>query len=60
MENREPEKQPQVCIIKVVFPAESDDAALDIKKKIGVIVEDTPGVQINFNLLAGHIPTPGR
>lgn len=60
MENNENNGEPQVCIIKIVFPAGSDDEAIAVKKKIGEIMAGTPDAQINFNLIAGRPPVPSR
>jgi len=59
METTEIKSEPQVCIIKVVFPAETDESAMVVKKKITEATANMPGVQINFNLIAGRVPTPG-
>jgi len=60
METSDTKPQPQVCIIKVVFPSDSDELAMSVKKKIAAATADMDGVQINFNLIAGQAPMPGR
>ena len=58
MEVNETKIEMQVCIIKIVFPAVSDDAAMEVKKKIADIMRPIPETNINFNLLAGRPPGP--
>lgn len=60
MESNENKGEPQVCIIKIVFPTGSDDEAIVVKKKIGEVMAGMPDAQINFNLIAGRPPMPGR
>jgi len=48
----------QVCIIKIVFPVDSDDAAIAYKKKIGEAMADNPEAQVSFNLISGRPPMP--
>ena len=58
MEVNESKIKLQVCIIKIVFPVESDDSAIDYKKKIAALLVDLPDVNIQFSLMAG--PPPSR
>lgn len=58
MENDIKIEDQQVCIIKIVFPAVSDDVAFAAKKKIAEVMKDMPNTQINFNLIAGRPPIP--
>ena len=50
--------QPQVCIIKIVFPVSSDDEAIEVKKKIAADLAEMPETVINFSLMSGRPPTP--
>ena len=44
------ESPKQICSITVIFPVESDDQAIDVKKKIGEVVGDTADVMIDFRI----------
>lgn len=41
----------QICRITLTFPVDSDDAAIEYKKKIAAIMADLPDSQIQFNLM---------
>ena len=41
----------QVCSITIAFPAESDDEAIAVKKKIADVVADLPEVRIDFRIM---------
>jgi len=45
-----------ICTIRVVFPVESDEQAIEVKRKIKEVVKDDPDAQIHFALM----PTPPR
>lgn len=45
-----------ICTIRIIFPVESDEKAIDAKKKIVEVLSDIEGVQIHFALM----PTPAR
>lgn len=40
----------QVCMIRISFPTESDEQAIDYKKKIGNVLANIPNVRIEFVL----------
>ncbi len=40
----------EVCTIQIMFPVDSDDQALDYKKKIAEILKDNDAAQIRFAL----------
>jgi len=49
----EPEQKPkqrEVCSIRIMFPVESDEQAIEYKKKISAILADNPQVRIEFSL----------
>lgn len=48
----------QVCSIRIMFPVESDEQAIDYKKKIGEVLADIPKARVEFSLTS--IPTPNR
>lgn len=41
----------QVCSIQIGFPVESDEQAIEYKKKIAVILADIPKLRIDFSLM---------
>lgn len=47
----QPVKQPQqICSIRIGFPVETDEQAIEYKKKISAILTDMPQVRIEFSL----------
>ncbi|KKM23802.1 hypothetical protein LCGC14_1611530 [marine sediment metagenome] len=40
----------EICTMRIVFPVESDDQAIAVKKKIGDILADIPDTSIQFTL----------
>ncbi len=44
-----PEKE--ICTIRIMFPVESDEQALDCKKKIKEALADIPEVQTQFAIM---------
>lgn len=47
----QPVKQPQqICSIHIGFPVETDEQAIEYKKKISAILTDIPQVRIEFSL----------
>ena len=59
MEAPDPKPQPEVCIIKIVFPIASDEEAIKVKQKIAAILAEIPETVINFSLMSGRPPVPG-
>lgn len=52
MDETEQKTQPkQVCTIQIGFPVETDEQAIDYKKKIGEVLADIPQVRIEFSLM---------
>lgn len=45
------ESPKQVCTINVVFPCDSDENAIWIKKKISEAVSETPDARIDFRIM---------
>lgn len=53
MDETERKKQPgQVCSIRIMFPVETDEKAIEYKKKIGDVLADIPQVRIEFSLMS--------
>ena len=48
----------QVCSIRIMFPVNSDEQAIDYKKKIGEVLANIPQARVEFNLTT--MPTPNR
>lgn len=40
----------EVCSIRIMFPVESDEKAIEYKRKIEEVLADTPDTQIQFNI----------
>lgn len=47
------QKQPpkQVCAIQIGFPVDTDEQAIEYKKKIAAVLADIPKVRIEFSLM---------
>lgn len=45
----------QLCRMTLTFPVESDERAIDMKKKITTILTELPDAQIQFSLM--NLPT---
>lgn len=41
---------PEVCSIRIMFPVQSDEQAIEYKKKIAAILSDVPDVQVHFSI----------
>lgn len=50
--------QKQICQIRIVFPTDSDQEAIDYKKKIADVMIDKSEAIINFSL-SNVPPKPG-
>jgi len=44
----------EVCTVRIMFPTESDEQAIELKKAISALLSEIPDVQIQFSLM--HIP----
>lgn len=40
----------ELCTIRIIFPVESDEKAIEYKRKIAVILAEIPDAQTQFNL----------
>ena len=52
--NTNPTAQPtpkQVCSIRIMFPVESDEQAIEYKRKISGVLSAIPEAQIQFSLM---------
>ncbi len=46
----------EICSIKIMFPVDSDEQAIDYKKKIAAVLKDCPNVQVQFTLIPASMP----
>jgi len=56
-ENKKP-VEPEICTIRIVFPVESDEQAIEFKKKIKALLADIPDSAIQFAIMSR--PSGGR
>ncbi len=49
----------EICTIRIIFPVDSDDQAIEIKKKISEILKDKSDAQIQFGLTSGDVGPRG-
>lgn len=52
------DKAKQLCIVTVMFPVDSDDEAVRIKKEIAAAIVAIPESRIDFRLNSGHANPP--
>lgn len=55
METKTPPKEtskPEICQIRIVFPVDSDEQAIEYKKKIVTILSEIPDAQVHFSLMS--------
>jgi len=45
-------EQKQVCTIRIMFPVESDEQAIEYKRKIATILSEIPDAQIQFSIMS--------
>ena len=46
------EKVPkEICTIRIIFPVESDEQAIEVKKKIAETLSGIPDIQIQFMIM---------
>lgn len=48
----------EVCSIRIMFPVESDEAAIGYKKKISEVLSDIPEKHFEFSI--SDMPVPRR
>ena len=52
------DKQKEICTIRVMFPVESDQEAIGVKKKIAELLVQMPESQIQFALMSSPTRPP--
>lgn len=60
MSERQRKMDSEICMIKIVFPVDSDEQAIEFKKKIAAILTEIPDAQIHFSIMTGAPPALGR
>lgn len=50
----------ELCTIRIMFPVESDEQAIEYKKKIASLLVQIPDAQINFGLMTMPPEQPKR
>lgn len=50
----------EVCTIRILFPAISDEQAIDVKKKIQAMLSEIPETHIQFGLTTGLPANPPK
>lgn len=48
----------EVCTIRIMFPVESDEQAIDYKKKIAEVLKNKPDAQIQFAMMTSPAHPP--
>jgi len=41
----------EICTIQILFPVDTDEQAIDYKKKIAEVLSDKPDAQLRFSLM---------
>ncbi|GAH50722.1 unnamed protein product [marine sediment metagenome] len=52
-------KPKEICSIRIAFPIDSDDQAIEYKKKIGDVLSPISNVQIQFSIMSVPTRMPG-
>lgn len=47
-------EQKQICQIRIVFPVDTDEQAIEYKKKIAFLLTEIPDAQVHFSLMASN------
>lgn len=50
----------EICSIRIMFPVESDEQAIDYKKRIAEVLKDVPEATTQFSLISGQPALPVR
>ena len=48
----------EVCSIRIMFPVQSDEQAIEYKKKITALIADVPDAMIQFAINSSPIDRP--
>lgn len=44
----------EICTIRIVFPVESDEQALEYKRKIDEVLADSKDAQLHFSIMSAQ------
>jgi len=47
-----PDEQKQICQIRIVFPVDTDEKAVEYKKAMAAVLAEIPDAQIHFSLMS--------
>jgi len=47
-----PNEQKQICQIRIVFPVDTDEKAVEYKKAMAAVLAEIPDAQVHFSLMA--------
>lgn len=50
------ELEKEICSIRVMFPVDSDEQAIDIKKKLKDVLSPMPDATFDFRIIGGRLP----
>ena len=50
----------EVCTIRIIFPVDSDDQAIEFKKKISEILSDKSDAHIQFSISTTPLQPSGK
>ena len=50
----------EICTIRIVFPVDSDEQAIEYKKRILEVLKDNPDAQVHFALMPSPTNMPMR
>jgi len=45
-----PDEKKEICTLRIMFPVDTDEQAIEYKKKISLILSEIPEAQIQFGL----------
>jgi len=56
MDNKQEVQSPpkQLCTIRIGFPVDTDEQAIEYKKKIAAVLAEIPDAQIQFSLMTAR------
>ncbi|MBA7652688.1 hypothetical protein ES703_60527 [subsurface metagenome] len=49
----------QICTLRIMFPVDTDEQAIEYKKKITAVLAEIPEASIEFRLMTMPPPKPG-
>ena len=53
-------RKQELCTIRIMFPVESDEQALEYKKKITALFSDMPNAHTHFEIMTSPPQRPPR